>query len=213
MLRLLRSMPSCSRPLPLLPLVLLAAACSRSPGPAPDPGIAATVPAGTGVVSTDLTGTWEIRAGVVMETNLPNLAPPASGTIVVIAPGALASIGGLGVSRPELESVLGAPLDLYVNRVDGRTVIYGLTLDRRATGGTREEVALAGGTVNADTLAVEQYTSTLQPNAATAGYTLARYTLVRVATSLAPPSAAATAAPAEAPPSLLQALAPLLGGR
>jgi hypothetical protein len=148
---------------------------------------------------------------VIMETNVPTALPPASGTLVAIGPGEIVSIAGLSVRREDLETLLGGPLDLYVNRVDGRTAFYGATLDRRSQGGTREEVALAGGSVNADTIAVEQITSTQLANAATPAFVRARYTLVRAATSLVL-GAVPAPDPARPLPTLLQALRPLHGG-
>ncbi len=188
----------------LAALATVAASCSGGGGHgggggAAADGIAAQVPAGTGLVAIEMAGTWEIRAAVVMDTNATDAQPPASGTQVSIGAAAVESIAALSVRRDDLEALLGAPLELYVNQLDGRTVFYAVTFDRRAHGGTREVVALAGGSVNADTIAVEQFTSTLPANGATAAFVRSRYNLVRVASSVqlgAPPQPGAEPLPA-----------------
>tara|TARA_R110002096_G_scaffold14256_5_gene49711 strand:- start:4529 stop:5146 length:618 start_codon:yes stop_codon:yes gene_type:complete len=166
------------------------AACSGGSGGPSVPQIAANVPDGAGSVTIAMTGSWEIRNAVVIDSNSANPVPPLNGTTFTIQPDKVVSIGGLPVDPDGLALLLGAPLDSYVNEVSDRTLFYGLVVDRRAAGMTREEVAVAGGSLNADTIAVEAYSSSQSPAAADPVFTLSRYELVRVAP-------AAPAAPVE----------------
>lgn len=157
------------------------AACSGSGGGLSDPEIAASVPDGAGLLPINMTGSWEVRNSVVISSNSANPEPPANGTVFVLDSTQVVSIGGLPLDPDGLRLLLGAPLDSYVNQVSSRTLFYGLAVDRRAIGMTREEVAVAGGSLDADTMAVETYSSSQAPNTAEPVVTLSRYQLVRVA--------------------------------
>jgi hypothetical protein len=109
--------------------------------------------------------------------------PPLTGTRVEIGADSITSIGGLGVSRANLEAVLGAALETYVNQQNGRTLFYGLVVDQRATSGLRQQVGVAGGAVDANTIAVEAFESVQLASQAQAVFTRSRYTLARVATT------------------------------
>src|SRR5690606_5859686 len=118
---------------------------------------------GAGRIPIVMAGTWQIQGATIIDTNATNPAPPLNGTVFVMEPGRVVSIAGLSVDPVGLTQLLGVPLDTYVNQVDDRTVFYGLVVDRRASGLTREEVAVAGGAINADTISVEAYASTQLP--------------------------------------------------
>jgi hypothetical protein len=182
----MRTMPNL-RPLlstAALALLALAAACSGSSRSAPpDPQVGASVPTGAGGVVIAMVGTWEIRDAQIVETNNPSPVPPLTGTRVEIGADSITSIGGLGVSRANLEAVLGAALESYVNQQNGRTLFYGLVVDQRATGGLRQQVGVAGGAVDANTIAVEAFESVQPASQAQAVFTRSRYTLARVATT------------------------------
>jgi hypothetical protein len=182
----MRTMPNL-RPLlstAALALLALAAACSGSSRSAPpDPQVGASVPTGAGGVAIAMVGTWEIRDAQIVETNNPTPTPPLNGTRVEIGPDAIVSIGGLSVTRANLELVLGATLETYVNQLNGKTLFYGLVVDQRATGGARQQVGVAGGAVSADAIAVEAFESVQGPGAASPIFTRSRYTLARVATT------------------------------
>ena len=105
----------------------------------------------------------------------------------MLEPTRIQSIGGLSVAPSFLELILGSPLNFYVNLLDGRTLLYGVIVDNRANGGTREQVGLAGGTIDDNTISVEAYTSTQTATATDPVFTLTRYLLVR--TSGAVPAA------------------------
>jgi len=128
-----------------------------------------------------MAGTWQISNAAIVDTNSTSPAPPINGTTFVIELARVVSIAGLSVDPVGLTQLLGVPLDSYVNQVDDRTVFYGLVVDRRDSGLSREEVAVAGGAINADTISVEAYSSTQAPGVAEPIFTLSRYDLVRVA--------------------------------
>jgi hypothetical protein len=136
------------------------AACSGGGGGGGGgPQIPASVPAGSGGVTIQMAGTWQLGNVAVVETN-SMLAPTPDGTQFVIGPTALLSIGGLSVAQGDLEALIGVALEAYVNQVDGRTLQYGVIVDQRATGGVRDQVAVAAGSVNDNTIAVEGFIST-----------------------------------------------------
>lgn len=164
----------------------LFAACSGGGGGS-DSGVPARVPDGTGKVAIQMIGTWEIRSATVIDTNDPAAQPPLNGTRIVIGPQGVASIAGLSVVRTELEAVLGFPLDVYVNQVDGKTILYGLGYDRRAQGGLRQQVGLAAGSVDDNSIAVEQFTSTQTPSQANEVFVRSRYTLARLSAAIVLP--------------------------
>lgn len=168
---------------PLL-LVLTGSACSGGGGGgAPPSEVAATVPEGTGKLAIQMAGTWAIQGAAVVETNSPTPEAPVNGTLVVLDGSGIVSIAGLSVARADLEALLGTALTFYVNRADGRTVLYGIGTDRFAQGGPREVVGVAGGSFNDNSIAVESYTSR-QPTAASPEiFVRSRYMLTRVDTA------------------------------
>ena len=146
-------------------LVLLAVlgSCSSGGGggggsPA-SPDIPAALPEGSGAIAIEMAGTWAIQNATIIETNAAVPVPPVNGTQFVIEPTRVVSIGGLSVDPDDLATILGAPLASYVNQVDASRVFYGLVVDRRSTGGTRAETALAGGALDANTISVEAFTT------------------------------------------------------
>lgn len=161
-----------------LALTLLVA-CSSSKGPS----VPASVPPGTGRIEIQMTGVWEIRNVTVVDASSTSVAPPLANTQIVFENGAIRSIGGFVVSRPDLEAFLGFPLDFYTNAANGRTVLYGLGYNRLAIGGAREVAGLAGGSVDADTISVESFSSLQLDPASDESFVRARYSLVRVASS------------------------------
>jgi hypothetical protein len=179
----MRMLHTCRSSLFLAASLATLGACSGGGGGggATAPQIAASVPNGAGTVAIVMAGTWQIQNATVIDSNSTQPVPPLNGTTFVIEPGRVVSIGGLPVDAAGLQVLLGAPLDSYVNQVDDRTVFYGLIVDRRSAMQSREEVAVAGGALDADTISVEAYTSTQAPSAAEPIFTLSRYQLVRVA--------------------------------
>lgn len=143
----------------------------------------ATVPDGSGTIAIQMAGIWEIRNPVIVETNSANPVLPLEGTQFRFDAAAIAEIGGLSVTPDALEVLLGAPLESYVNEITPSTVMYGVVVDQRATGGVRDEVALAGGANGPDSIAVEALTSIQQATEAEPTYTLSRYTLQRRTTT------------------------------
>lgn len=172
--------------------VSLATACGGGGG-GNGLGIPVGVPGGSGQLPIQMAGTWEIRGSTVIDTNDPAAVAPLNGTPLVIGVQGVISLGGLSVSRADIEALLGFPLDLYVNQLDGRTLLYGLSFDRRAQGGERSQVGVAGGSVDDNTIAVEQYSS-VQRVGQDEVYIRSRYTLARVSASVQLP--ATIAAPA-----------------
>lgn len=184
--------------------MLLAGACSGGGGggggtPEMPSTPSARVPEGTGIVPIQMTGLWEISDAVVIETNSPNPVPPLNGTVFQIGPDGIETIAGLSVEPDFLEVLLGAPLESYVNELDGRTLMYAVVVDRRATGGTREAVAVAGGAFDPDAISVEALSSSQSPTDSEPVYTLSRYSLVRLSSAAGlgladelPPEAART---------------------
>ena len=197
----------------LLALSLLAACGGGGGGgstPQPSP-VAANVPVGSGQVAIQMIGTWQIFLASVIDTNDAGAQPPANGTTIVIGPDGVASIGGLTVKQADLELLLGLTLSLYVNKIDGKTVLYGLSFDRRVQGGNREVVGLAGGALDDNTISVEQFTSTQSPSAAEAVYVRSRYKLARVSNAIVlPANVSPQTAPATAA-GLRDVLPPLFG--
>ena len=106
-----------------------------------------------------------VRGTTLVDTTSTNPTLPVDGTKIVIGTNAngsvgILSIGGFSVDRTLLEGLLGFAFDWYVNEADGKTLLYGLGYDRRAQGGTREQVGLAGGTIDDNSIVIESYSST-----------------------------------------------------
>jgi hypothetical protein len=171
----------------LLATIVMFGACSSGGGSsevaeiAPQPS--ASVPDGTGIVTIQMTGLWQIRNAVVIDSNSANPVAPLNGTTFWIEPGAILEIDGMSVSPDSLSELFGADPDPYVNEVDGLTLMYQVVVDRRATGGTREECALAGGAFDVDSISVEAFSSSQSPTDSQPVYTLVRYTLFRQSTT------------------------------
>jgi len=127
-----------------------------------------------------MAGTWSIQNATVLESNAAVPDTPVDGTLFQFEPTRIVTIGGLSVDPDDLAALIGAPLVSYVNQIDQTRVFYGLVVDRRSSGGTRLESALAGGSVDANTIAVEAFTSVQAPNDAEPTFTRSRYLLVRV---------------------------------
>lgn len=169
-----------NRRVSLLLVSILAACSSGSGGGGPTgPDIPASVPDGAGGVQIEMAGTWVIQNATVLETNSPIPDPPVDGTMFQLEPERIATIGGLSVDPDDLAAIIGAPLVSYVNQVDGARVFYGVVIDTRASGGTRVETALAGGAVDANTIAVEAFNSVQTPSNEEPLFTRSRYLLVR----------------------------------
>ena len=98
----------------------------------------------------------------------------------MISSGRVQTIGLLPVNPDQLTLLLGSPPEYYVNQVDGKTIFYGVIVDRRAANDTRLEIAVAGGALDADTISVEAYSSAQGPNDPEATYVVSRYQLARV---------------------------------
>lgn len=188
-------------------LTALIAACSGGGGGGGN-GVNARVPDGSGQLAIQMAGTWEIRQAQVIDTNDPNAAAPLNGTPIVLGVQSVQSIGGLSVARTDLETVLGFPLDLYVNQLDGKTILYGVGYDRRAQGGVRQQVGVAAGSLDDNTIAVEQFTSTQTASQQSEVFVRARYQLVRLGVS---PQQPADLRLGTEPTGELQALRPLFG--
>lgn len=192
-------------------LVMLAAACGGGGG-GDSTGIEAKVPSGTGQRTIQMVGTWEIRQSVVIDTNDPAAAAPLNGTPIVIGVQGVASIAGLSVARNDLETVLGFALDLYLNQQDGRKVLYGIASDRRAQGGILQEIGFAGGSVDDNTISVEQFTSTQTSSQQSPVFVRSRYSLVRI-DAAAPPALPAKQVAEDAPTGDLRRSLQALFGR
>lgn len=164
----------------LLSSLLIACSGGGGGGEPTGPDIPVSVPTGAGGVQIDMAGTWAIQNATILETNAVVPDPPVDGTLFQFEPTRVATIGGLSVDPDDLAAIIGAPLVSYVNQIDGSRVFYGLVVDRRATGGLRLETALAGGAVDANTIAVEAFNSAQAPNEAEPQFTRSRYLLVRV---------------------------------
>ncbi len=172
----------------------------------------ASVPDGTGIVTIPMTGLWQIRNAVVIDSNSANPVAPSNGTTFWIEPGAILEIAGVSVSPDSLSSLLGAPLESYVNEVDGLTLMYQVVVDRRATGGTREETAIAGGAFDLDSISVEAFSSSQSPTDSQPVYTLSRYTLFRQSTT-DPLELADELPPSQADPTVQQVFGKAFGWR
>lgn len=191
-------------------IALLAAACGGGGGGGT--GIEAKVPTGSGQRTIQMVGTWEIRQAAVIDTNDPAAAAPLNGTQVVIGVQGVVSIAGLSVARGDLETVLGFPLDAYLNQQDGRTVLYGIASDRRAQGGILQEIGVAAGSVDDDTIAVEQFASTQTVSQQSPVFVRSRYSLVRIDVA-APPALPARQEADSAPVGELRSSLKALFGR
>ncbi len=170
----------------LLVPCLFVTACSGGGGGGGGPQLPAAVPNGSGNVTIQMAGTWQVGSVSVVDS-LGSVAPPADGTEFVLGPQGLVSIAGLSVAQADLEALLGAPLESYVNQLDGRTVLYGLVVDQRASGGTREQAALAGGALGDNSIAVEGYTSSQAANEPQARFVLWRGVLSRTSPAMVLP--------------------------
>jgi hypothetical protein len=194
--------------LPFLILSCLPVACRGSSDGVPS--VAARVPDGSGQVPIQMIGTWEIRAAVVIETNRTNPEPPLNGVQFVIGPDGVRTIGGFSTRRADLEAILGFPLEWYINEQDGRRLFYGANYDRRAQGQGRQILGLAGGSLDANTIVVEQFNSE-QPNGGAETFVRSRYQLARIGNAWLAPELPTppTAQDSTVPPAWL----PLLGER
>jgi hypothetical protein len=158
-----------------------------------------------------MTGTWEIRDAAIVATNSPSPIVPLNGTLIVLDGAKVVSIGGLSVARVDLETLLGGPLSLYVNQANGRTLLYGLGLDRLGQGGTRERTGVAGGSVDDATIAIEAYSSSQADAASPEVFVRSRYNLAKVAPAAPVPAVLpANAAPMAA--AMHDALRAVFGG-
>lgn len=213
MIRTLRnqSSPSFRSILASFTLVALAA-CGGGGGGGETSPVSAVVPAGSGARSIQMIGTWEIRNVTVVDSGGPSPLTPLNGTQVVISGDGVVSIGGFSTKRSDLETLLGAPLDTYVNQQDGRRLFYGLTLDQRATGFTREVVGVAGGSIDDATIAVEQFNSSTNA-AGVESFVRARYTLARIAPSILIPADAVAPADGEPKATMQQLLQQRFGDK
>lgn len=209
-------------PLPMLrlalaPLVLFAAACggggggSGGGGATPFP-VPATVPPGSGQLTIQMAGTWKIRDAVIVDTNSPSPATPANGTTIAFDGKGIVSIAGLSVARTDLEALLGTTLTFYFNEANGKTVLYGLGTDRFAVGGTRDQIGVAGGSLDDNTIAVESFTSTQQDAASPVIFVRARYFLARTDTAIAPATALTDSDQTPAAERLRAAIRAMVGG-
>lgn len=180
-------MPSTrSRSSVLFTTIVMLCACSGGGGggaAAPEAGPPASVPDGTGITPIQMTGTWEIQNATVIDSSSTDPAPPLNGTTFRIDGETIVEIGGLSVAPEFLSILLGAPLESYVNEVNGLTLMYQVVVDRREAGGTREEIAVAGGAFDPDSISVEAYSISQSPNDAQPVYTLSRYSLIRQSTT------------------------------
>lgn len=154
---------------------------------APVSPVPANVPQGSGRQAIQMQGTWQLGGVSVVDANTATLTPPGDGTPIAIGATGIVSIGGLSVDRTNLEALLGRPLEAYVNEVNGRTVFYGIVDDTRAIGLTREQGAIAGGSVDANTIAVEGFLSSQAANSADIAFVRWRGTLTRVSAAILPP--------------------------
>lgn len=186
-------------------LVALAACGGGGGGGGETSPVSAVVPAGAGLRAIQMIGTWEIRNVTVVESGGASPLTPLNGTQVVITGDGVVSIGGFSTKQADLETLLGAPLDTYVNQQDGRRLFYGLTLDQRAVGFTREVVGLAGGSLDDATIAVEQFNSSTNA-VGVESFVRARYTLARIAPSILIPVDAVAPAAGETKPTMQQLL-------
>lgn len=148
-------------------------------GPAA-PDISASVPPGAGVLQIDMAGSWVIQNSEVLEANTTNPMPPPNSTLFQLESTRFASIGGLSVEQSALEQFVNAPLESYVNQLDGTNAYFAVVIDQRAFGGDRVETALAGGAVDANTIMVEAFNSTQGASDPAPSFIRSRYSLVRV---------------------------------
>jgi hypothetical protein len=213
MIRTLRNPSSHSfrRVLASFTLVALAA-CGGGGGGGETSPVSAVVPAGSGARAIQMIGTWEIRNVTVVDSGGASPLTPLNGTQVVISGDGVVSIGGFSTKRSDLETLVGTPLDVYVNQQDGRRLFYGLTLDQRAAGLTREVVGLAGGSIDDASIAVEQFNSSMSA-AGTESFVRARYTLAHIAPSILIPEDAVAPADGETKPTMQQLLQQRFGDK
>lgn len=213
MIRTLRNHSSRSFCSVLASFTLVAlAACGGGGGGGETSPVSAVVPAGSGARSIQMIGTWEIRNVIVVESGGASPLTPLNGTQVVISGDGIVSIGGFSTKQVDLETLLGAPLDTYVNQQDGRRLFYGLTLDQRATGFTREVVGLAGGSIDDATIAVEQFNSSTNATGVES-FVRARYSLARIAPSILIPEDAVAPADGVPKPTMEQLLQQRFGDK
>ena len=127
-----------------------------------------------------MAGSWVIQNAEVLEANTTNPTPPPDGTLFQLESTRVASIGGLNVEQSALEQFVNAPLESYINQLDGTNVYYAVISDQRASGGERIETALAGGAVDANTILVESFNSVQGASDLVPHFIRSRYSLVRV---------------------------------
>jgi hypothetical protein len=166
------------------------------------PSIPASVPNGSAQNPIQMVGTWEMRNIEVVDTNETVPLTPVPGTPVVIGPEGIRTIGPISFRQADLESVLALTFDWFVNSADGRRLFYGLSVDRREQGLGRIVLGIAGGSVDANTMAIEHFYS-IQANSTSAEtFSRFRYILARVSNAVIEPegerSGSGTPAP-EAP--------------
>lgn len=159
---------------------MLLAACGGGGSSSAGPQSPASVPDGSGSLAIDMSGVWAIADAQILASNAANPLPPINGTPFVHDVDRIVSIGGISVSPESLTVLLDAPLLTYVNRLDGQTLHYSVLVDRRANGGTREEIVVAGGSLDPDTIAVEAYASAQRIADPEPVFVLSRYLLERV---------------------------------
>jgi len=147
---------------------------------APTPTV--SVPEGSGLQAIEMAGSWEVRLAEVVSSSVPEPVAPENGTVFVLDESRILSMDGLDIQPDPLVQLFGAPLEVYVNEVDGQTLMYRVVVDTRADGGTREETVVAGGSLDVDSIAVEAMTSSQSATDVQPSYTLCRYTLFRQST-------------------------------
>ena len=170
-----------SRLLGVALLFVVVSGCGGGGGGGPAaPDIPASVPPGAGVLQIDMAGSWVIQNAEVLDTNTTSPTPPPNGTLFQLESTRVASIGGLSVEQSALEQFVNAPLESYVNQLDGTNVYFAVVFDQRASGGERIETALAGGAVDANTILVEAFNSAQGASDPVPQFIRSRYNLVRV---------------------------------
>lgn len=177
--------PNFTKTLLLATVLIFTAACSGGGGggtPPPEqntgPQLPAAVPTGTGAIEIDMAGTWTVQGATVVESNNSAQSPPPDGLTFVLQGDRVTSIAGLEVSPAVLTILLG-PLTLYINQADGKTLFYAVTVDTRSTGGTLETTALAGGSVDDNTISIESAVSSQAVSETEPRFTRSRYLLRR----------------------------------
>lgn len=168
-------------------LIVAIAACGCRSDSDGQPSIPVRVPDGTAQNAIQMVGTWEMRNVQVIDTNSTNPTPPINGTPLVIGPEGIRTIGPISFRRVDLEAALGVTFDWYLNSADGRRLFYGISIDRLDEGLGRVVFGMAGGSVDANTMVVEQFNS-IQANSSSAeSFSRFRYQLVRISNAIVEP--------------------------